>query len=89
MPTPDSGGPARGRRALATLAGIAVAVALLVWSLRGVHPAEVARHIRDAHLAPLLLAVLVATLTFPIRMVRWRLLLRDESGGPLPAAALW
>ena len=48
-----------------------------------------ARHIRDAHPAPLLLAVIVATLTFPIRMVRWRLLLRDESGGPLPAAALW
>ena len=53
---------------LATLAGIAVAAALLVWSLRGVHPGEVARHIRDAHPAPLLLAVIVATLTFPIRM---------------------
>ncbi len=89
MATAESGARSRGRPLLATLAGIAVAAALLVWSLRGVHPAEVARHIRDAHAAPLLLAVLVATLTFPIRMVRWRLLLRDESGGPLPAAALW
>lgn len=71
------------------MAGIAIAGALLVWSLRGVHPAEVARHIRAAHLAPLLLAVLVATLTFPIRMIRWRLLLRDETGAPLPASALW
>ena len=89
MATAELSRPSRGRQLLATLVGIAVAAALLVWSLRGVHPGEVARHIREAHPAPLLLAVIVATLTFPIRMVRWRLLLRDESGGPLPAAALW
>ena len=89
MATAELSRPSRGRQLLATLVGIAVAAALLVWSLRGVHPGEVARHIRDAHPAPLFLAVIVATLTFPIRMVRWRLLLRDESGGPLPAAALW
>jgi len=89
LPTPDAGRASSGRRVVATLAGVVVAAALLVWSLRGVHPAEVAHHIRDARPGPLLLAVIVATLTFPIRMVRWRLLLRDESGGPLPAAPLW
>ena len=31
----------------------------------------------------------VATLTFVIRLVRWRLLLRAETGEVLPAAALW
>jgi uncharacterized protein (TIRG00374 family) len=89
LPTPDAARPSSARRTLATLVGIGVAAGLLVWSLRGVHLAEVARHIREARSGPLLLAVIVATLTFPIRMVRWRLLLRDESGGPLPAAPLW
>lgn len=44
---------------------------------------------RSAHAAPLLLAVLVATLTFVIRLFRWRLLLRAEDGRELPAGPLW
>jgi uncharacterized protein (TIRG00374 family) len=47
--------------------------------------AEVSR----ARAIPLLLAVAVATATFPIRMLRWRLLLRAADGSPLPAAPLW
>ena len=45
--------------------------------------------IRGAHLAPLLLAVAVATLTFVIRLFRWRLLLRADDGSALPAGPLW
>jgi glycosyltransferase 2 family protein len=60
-----------------------------VWALRGVHFSEVGAHLRNARIGPLLAAVVLATLTFPIRLVRWRLLLRDTDGGPLPAAPLW
>ena len=69
--------------------GTVLAGALLVWALRGVHPGEVLEHLRNAHLAPLLLAVVLATLTYPLRVVRWQLLLRDTDGSRLPAAPLW
>jgi uncharacterized protein (TIRG00374 family) len=73
---------------LAVLGGV-VAVALMIWALRGVHLAEVMRHLRQAHLAPLAAATFIATLTYVIRLIRWRLLLRDADGGPLPAVPLW
>src|SRR5215207_8171819 len=80
LPNPErpSGG---GRRTVSALIGVAVAVALLVWALRGVHFSEVMRHLRNARLAPLLAAVALATLTYPLRLVRWRLLLRADDGG--------
>jgi glycosyltransferase 2 family protein len=69
--------------------GTILAGALLVWALRGVHPAEVLEHLRTARLVPLLAAVVIATVTYPLRLVRWRLLLRDLDGRPLPAGPLW
>jgi glycosyltransferase 2 family protein len=69
--------------------GTVVAAALLYWALRGVNLGEVVEHLRNARLAPLFVAVLLATLTYPIRLIRWRLLLRDVHGGPLPATPLW
>ncbi len=69
--------------------GAVLAGVLLWWALRGVDGGEVLRHLRQARLAPLLLAVVIATLTYPIRLIRWRLLLRDVDGRPLPAAPLW
>jgi uncharacterized protein (TIRG00374 family) len=78
-----------GRRALSSLLGVAISVLLLVWALRGVHLDEVVAHLRNARLVPLLAAVVIATLTYPIRLFRWRLLLRAADGGPLPAAPLW
>ena len=77
------------RRILAGIFGAALAIALLLWALRGVHLEEVVRQIRGANPWPLLLGVILATLTFPIRLVRWRLLLRSETGAPLPAMPLW
>jgi uncharacterized protein (TIRG00374 family) len=71
------------------LLGFLLAGALLLWALRGVHFDEVLRRIKGAHLVPLGLAVVVATLTFPIRLVRWRLLLRRDDGTPLPALPVW
>jgi glycosyltransferase 2 family protein len=69
--------------------GIAISVGLLLWVLRGVSFAEVLRHIRGAHPVPLALAVIIATLTFPLRLIRWRLLLRDEKGKSYRAIPLW
>jgi len=86
LPTPDT---ARGRHALSAALGIAISVGLLWWALRGVSITEVLRRIEGAHLAPLALAVVIATLTFPLRLIRWRLLLRDEQGRPYRVIPLW
>lgn len=64
-------------------------MALLAWALRGVSAEEVLRHIAGARPGPLAAAVIVATLSFPLRLIRWRLLLRDERGEPYPLAPLW
>ena len=74
---------------LAGLVGAVLAVALLLWALRGVHLGEVLRQIRHSDPWPLALGVVLASLTFLIRVVRWRLLLRDETGAPLRAGPLW
>jgi hypothetical protein len=74
---------------LPALAGLAVSVALLAWALRDVSLEEVLRHIASARPGPLAAAVVIATLTFPLRLIRWRLLLRDERGEPYPTAPLW
>ena len=50
---------------------------------------DVLGHVRTARLGPLMGAVILATLTFPVRLVRWRLLLRDEHGNAYPAGPLW
>ena len=90
MTIPDS--PARRsliRRALPAALGIGVSVALLAWALRGVSAEAVLRHIAGARPGPLVAAVIVATISFPLRLMRWRLLLRDERGEPYPLAPLW
>ena len=89
MPNPEPQKPDGHRRRIGAVLGIVIAAALLLWALRGVHLDEVVRHIRNARVLPLLGAVVVATLTYPLRLVRWRLLLRDVDGRPLPAMPLW
>ncbi len=77
------------RRALPAVLGIGVSVALLAWALRGVSAEAVLRHVASARAGPLAAAVIVATLTFPLRLIRWRLLFRDERGKPYPSGPLW
>lgn len=72
-----------------TAAGVAVTLALLYWVLRGVSFSQVAGHLREARTGPLLLAVVLATLTFGVRTIRWRILLRATDGGPVAWSALW
>jgi uncharacterized protein (TIRG00374 family) len=74
---------------LPAILGIGLSLALLLWALRGVSLTEVIQHLRAAKLGPLAGAVAVATLTFPLRLLRWRLLLRHESGRAYPSRPLW
>jgi uncharacterized membrane protein YbhN (UPF0104 family) len=50
---------------------------------------QVVGQIRNADPWPLAVGVLLASLTFLVRLVRWRLLLRSESGAPLEPWPLW
>lgn len=68
--------------------GVVITLLLLWWVLHDVSPAEVWRQIRSAHWGWLLAATGVATLAFPLRTIRWRVLLRYE-GAPLPWIPLW
>jgi uncharacterized protein (TIRG00374 family) len=61
---------------------------LLWWVLHDVSPADMGQRIRGARWGWLLAATVVATLSFPLRTIRWRMLLRYE-GAPLPWAPLW
>ena len=88
MPNPDRADRA-GRRLLPAVVGVAISLGLLFWALRGVRLEDIFQHIRAARPTPLLVAVVLATLTFPLRLIRWRLLLRHESGRPYPTTPLW
>ena len=89
MSGPEAATGGRLRRALLPAIAIALSVALLAWALRGVSLDAVLGHIKAARFGPLAAAVVIATLTFPLRLVRWRLLLRDERGEPYPSGPLW
>ncbi len=78
---------ARGRWVVA--AGIVVTLALLAWALHDVDARAFVDHLRRADPAAMLGAVVLATLTFPLRTARWRLILRDAGGRGLPALLLW
>lgn len=69
--------------------GVAVSAALLYWAMRGLRLADVVEHIRGVRPLPLLLCAAVALLTFPMRALRWQVLLRLPDGRPLPFRASW
>ena len=64
-------------------------MALLGWVLYKINVREVWADAQHADPLWLLLTVAVATLTFPVRSIRWRLILRDEGGRPFPWLPLW
>ncbi|HMU60553.1 MAG TPA: lysylphosphatidylglycerol synthase transmembrane domain-containing protein [Gemmatimonadales bacterium] len=68
---------------------ITLSALLLWWAFRDVNLAEALGYLRAVRLGWLLAAVLVATSLFPLRLVRWRLLLRREDGAPYPWTPLW
>lgn len=63
------------RAHLRNLVGVALTILLLLWVLRDVSPAEVARELAAANLALLALSVLITIGGFAVRAVRWGVLL--------------
>lgn len=82
--------PADGRtRARGTAAlGVLISLLLLWWVLHDVSLGEVWHEIRNAKPGWFAAAIVAATLTFPLRAIRWRYLLRNE-GAVIPLGPLW
>src|SRR5688572_28686402 len=68
--------------------GIAISVAFLYWTLRDVDINELWNVLRHSHLGWWALAVLAATSIFPLRAIRWRLILDPVAPG-IPLGMLW
>src|SRR6266849_553106 len=75
----------------AWVVGLAVTGAFLAWAVRGTHWSEVRAGLGAVDPVLLLAAVALATLTFPLRTIRWRVMLRsgDDRGTPFPWRPLW
>src|SRR3989442_14304065 len=73
----------------AWLIGLAISAALLVWVLYKIDLRKVWTYAQHANGWLLLLTVVVATVTFPVRALRWRLILRDVDGHRFPLLPLW
>src|SRR5213596_1457746 len=73
----------------AWVVGLVVTLALLAWALHDIDPHELGGHLRRADPLLLLAAVALATLTFPLRTLRWQLILRDAGGKRFPLLPLW
>ena len=88
MTAEPAAGPRR-RRIVGSILGVAISIVLLYLTLRSVSFADVLTHFRNSRPAPLILAVIVATLTYGVRVLRWRYLLRTEEDRPVEWAPLW
>ena len=60
-----------------------------MWVLYKSDPRQVWNYAHHANGWLLLLTVVVATVTFPVRALRWRLILRDADSRPFSLLALW
>ena len=68
--------------------GIALSVALLVYALHDVNFRVVADTLRQSNILLFVLSAMAATLTFPLRARRWRVIL-DPVAPDLPFSSLW
>ncbi len=73
----------------ALAAGVVLAGALLWWVSHDVSWADLEAEVRAANAGLIVLAIVLATATFPLRVVRWRLLLRAEDDSALAFTPLW
>ena len=62
---------------------------MLAWVLHRINLQEVWDDARHANVVLLLATVTLATATFPLRLIRWRLILRDIDGHEFPWLPLW
>lgn len=77
------------RRGLQLALGLAISGTVIWWTFRNVDWGASWGFIVAANRWWMLLAVLLATLPFPLRVPRWRILLRHEDGAPVSWRALW
>ncbi|UCG86440.1 MAG: flippase-like domain-containing protein [Gemmatimonadota bacterium] len=77
-----------GRLGWTGAVGIAIAALLIWWTLHDVSLVEVWDNMRHVQVLPFVAALTLATLTFPLRTIRWQYLLRLE-GATLPFVPLW
>jgi len=89
LPPPAPSRPSSSRWGRAWVLGLAVTAAFLAWAVRGTHWSEVLAGLRAVDPILLLVTVVLATLTFPLRLIRWRVILRDKDEAPLPPGPLW
>lgn len=90
MPSPSSPPPRPSRASRwAWVTGLAVTAVFLAWAVRGTQWSEVVAGLRAVDPGLLVMTVVLATLTFPIRLIRWRVILRDDHEAPLPWPPLW
>lgn len=68
--------------------GIVLSVLLLVWTLRGVDVTDIAARLRTSNPALLVLSAALATMTFPLRALRWRIILAPVEPN-VPFGPLW
>lgn len=68
--------------------GIALSVALLVWTLRGVSLPAVWEELASSNLPVFIASAICATLIFPLRAWRWRIILEPVAPN-LPLGPLW
>lgn len=78
-----------GRRLWQGLLGIAISLLFLYWALRGVPFGEVVREIRAADPWFFALSVILVTATFPLRAIRWRVLLGEATGAAPAFRPVW
>jgi uncharacterized protein (TIRG00374 family) len=71
-----------------TALGIALSAGLLVWTLRVETPSDIWSVISMSNLPLLVVAALVATAVFPLRAIRWRVILEPVAPN-LPVGQLW
>src|SRR2546430_6430920 len=92
LPPPSSPAPTRAAApgwGRAWLVGLVVTLGLLAWALQGVDAGALVGHLRRASPWLMLATITFATLTFPLRAIRWQLILRGTSGTRLPLGPLW
>ena len=87
-PATSAPAPRRTGRFWLGLLGVVISVGFLYWALRGVDPAEFFADLRGANPWLYLLSVTLATLTFPTRAFRWRIIL-GSGGERVPLAPVW
>ena len=69
--------------------GLAVTAGFLAWAVHGVNLGDIWAGVRQANLLLVVLSAGVATLTFPLRTLRWHVLLRSPDGSVYPLRPLW